>query len=260
MIKFWYNGEEFNAKVESICGAHSSYVLGKSGFLAAEPDYTKKEVKGKNGDLTISNNRYKNVAGTYHCAITHDYGTVKAPLTAWLASTAGKYCRLEDDDEPGYFRLARFNGYNEIKLSDFDEAARIDINFYCMPQKFLVEGEEKITAIDKPIYNPTYFNANPLIVISGNNIAHGGSIVVTGENEGTYVEIYAETPISSVTIDSESHTINVEGRFDEDEVTVSGNFPVLFGGASDIERLTNVQLTGDFVGADIEIQPRWWTL
>lgn len=251
MIKFWYNGEEFNAKVESICGAHSAYVLGKSGFLAAEPDYTKKEVKGKNGDLTIGNNRYKNVVGTYHCAITHDYGTVKAPLTAWLASTAGKYFRLEDDDEPGYFRLARFSGYNEVKLSAFDEAARIDINFDCMPQKWLKSGETTANVASGrliKIHNPTNFAAYPMI--TGVLRAGSGRLFIN-ENVVTLSDIsfdFANSGTVIIDCDAKRALFNrgTAGK-------ISGGWFALNPGDN------TISVDGEAIES-IFVTPRWWTL
>lgn len=130
-------------------------------------------VPGRNGDIVIDNNCYKNVSRTYNLAkgftILQHYTANSEAVLAWLTSGEGKYVRLEDTYDPEVYRMAMFN--QSGSFTDFyDKALSIEAQFECKPQRYLKDGEIPIVyTIGNvvSISNPSHYPSLPLIKITG---------------------------------------------------------------------------------------------
>jgi len=133
-----------------------------------ERDMETTHIPGRNGDIVIDNNCYKNVARQYNLAKgyfqTKGFSPNANTLVSWLTSSKGKYCRLEDDYDPEVYRLAMYNEGASI-TNFFDEALSAVVSFNCKPQRFLKSGEfpVKYTGNKAIINNPTAYDSLPKI-------------------------------------------------------------------------------------------------
>ena len=219
-------------------------------YVIAERDYDVEHVPGRNGDLLIDNESYKNVPRPYDIAFgsyTKTHSEMALAVSEWLHSASG-YARLEDTYESEYFRMAYYQ--EEVELENIlNHLGRATITFICMPQRFLKSGEKSIIFKEKSqkIHNPTRFKAKPLINISGTD---SGTITVNG------VKILIQTISGLITLDSDlqeaySGSISKNSFIswpDSDEHL----FPSLNPGLNDIS------ITGGIT--KVEVIPRWWTL
>ena len=98
------------------------YISGKGVFNAPERDTESIKIPGRNGELTIDNGRYNNLALTYPAFIIRDLKTNIQGLRNHLLSQRG-YVRLEDDYYPEEYRLAKWIG--DFLLSNLQKPLRI---------------------------------------------------------------------------------------------------------------------------------------
>lgn len=140
-------------------------------------------VPGRNGAIILPQDAFEDTARSYNVWLTKEAGTDLAAavdaVSAWLMSKTG-YQRLEDSFEPDVFRLAYFSGSPTFtnKLMQYGETT---LTFNCRPERFLKAGEQSVDVTSPlTIYNPTRFNAKPLIHIEGSgtvNIAISGRVM-----------------------------------------------------------------------------------
>lgn len=220
------------------------YVSGNQTFNSAEKDYSKVSVPGRSGDLLVFNNRYKNVNLNYDAILIENYEENAERVRAWLLSADG-YCRLEDTYHPNEFRIASFSG-----PIDFDskmlEAGETTLTFDCKPQRWLKSGEQKILWTpdnNRPIINPTLFEAKPLIRVYGMGILKIGTGIINIKNQGTeYIDIDCDI------MDCYEGSINRNGN-----VSIS-KWPTLTPGNNQVKFFPKTTST------KVYITPRWWTL
>ena len=62
------------------------YVTGSGSFDAAEMDADKYEIAGRNGDLIIPKNRYKNIVVTYPAFIPKAFQEKAQSIRKWMRS------------------------------------------------------------------------------------------------------------------------------------------------------------------------------
>ena len=62
------------------------YISGSGTFNAPEMDITTVEIPGRNGDLTISNNRFRNITVEYPAFIRKQFRHNAAAAKLWLLS------------------------------------------------------------------------------------------------------------------------------------------------------------------------------
>ena len=176
------------------------------------------KVPGRNGTILIQEDAYEDTNRVYKVWLADDAKknlteTVSA-LTAWLISQNG-YTRLEDSFEPDYYRMAYYNGGNEVS-NEFMQYGEASLVFTCKPQRFLKEGEHPITVINgKQIYNPTRFTAKPFIHLEGVGvvtISIGGKVL--SANIADYINIDCEA-MNAFRLDSENMNNNISGEFPE---------------------------------------------
>lgn len=242
---------------------HGLYVSGDKTFNSAEKEYEKVSVPGRNGDLVLTSNRFKNVELTYHAIVIDNYEANTEDIRSWLLSPDG-YCKLSDVYHPGEYRKAMFAGPIDFETYLL-QAGETDITFDCMPQRWLNSGDvgHEFTAesgrVEGSINNETRFDAKPKIIVKGfgylqvgstrfyihkNNEAASPTTEITeldcelqdcydgNVNKNSYVEIDPSWPVLKK-LESTTVVLNSEGTFGTD---------------------------GDTYITDVIIIPRWWTI
>lgn len=215
-----------------------------------EKDYTSVHIPGRNGDVMIDNNSYKNTVRTYELAIGDQnlqFGIQANKIAEWLHSGSG-YCRLEDSYEPDIFRMACYKDAGNFE-NIFDHMGRGTVSFDCKPQRFYKSGEKFISleSASEVIKNPTFFNAQPMIIISGS----GGTISVNG------VEVALLTATSALVIDSDiqdAYEFDAYGNYQNanNKISTPNGFPILIPGDNSIVVSGGIN--------SVEVMPRWWTI
>ena len=62
------------------------YVTGAGTFDPAELDTVSYQIAGRNGDLIVSNNRYKNISVSYPAFVPNDFTNRVQSIRNWLRS------------------------------------------------------------------------------------------------------------------------------------------------------------------------------
>lgn len=225
------------------------YITGSGTYNAAELDATSYTIPGRNGDLVIPNGRWKNIRVVYPAFIPAGFESQVQKIRDMMRRFT-TYKVLQDDYDTNHFRLAIPSGLLEFEPVNQNDAANFQLVFNCKPQRFLQNGETMtaLSATNKPFFNPTYFDALPLI--TWENPAAGDSVtVVSGK---TYTITALQSYSGTVTIDSETQNIysgavNLNNAFD-------GDFPVIQGQPAAIARASK---TGS---GTVYLKPRWWEL
>lgn len=214
------------------------YISGAGTFGAPERDRKTVTIPGRDGELTLDNGRYKNIKVTYPAFIAKDYSMSVEALRNYLLSVPG-YERLEDTYHPGEFRRGRYSGSFEGGSTKGMRAGSFKIEFDCMPQRWLKEGEKQITlSTSGRIINPTMMESKPLLYVVGT-----GTLVIN--------DIEMAIGASPMYIDCElQEAYNAQGGSMNSDLTLSdGVFPTLLPGVNLITPTTSITIT-----------PRWWIL
>lgn len=184
-----------------------------------DKDVSKEHIPGRNGDLIIDNNCWKNTERTYSIAsVFHpgtDFVSNSERLIKWLTSYKG-YHRLEDSYDPNVYRLAEFSNSGSL-TNYYDKATAINITFNCKPQRYLKNGEEPIyfNSSIAILENFTGYPALPEININGIKPVNDGVLLITVKNEEenkvtsiiTLNKIISESNTYDVILDSEQQTV-----------------------------------------------------
>lgn len=217
------------------------YISGSQVFNAPERDVESIEIPGKNGNLTISRNRFKNITVSYPAFIRKDFHVNAGSARAWLLKNDG-YMRLEDTYHPEFFRLAQFTGPIDFDMRFLNYAGETNLIFNCKPQRWRKDGENPIELTDpKTIYNEL-FPALPLIKVNGTG---AGNLYVGG----SAVEILSLDEY--VMLDSDTQNA-YKGTMNKNSTISAPEFPVLQPGENTI--------SWDGGITSVEITPRWWTV
>ena len=211
---------------------------GYETFKGATRDTTGVIVPGGHGTLVNDNGRFENVDMIYRdCGIVREdalehYRT----LRAFLAVHSDAFYRLEDTYHPDEYRMAQFVGPLEPDIDDRYETALFDIAFICKPQHFLKSGEKWVEN-PSSLFNPTIFEAAPVIRIYGSGTLQVGSKTIT---------------IASHTLD------HIDIDCDLGDAYCGSTNANRFVTMDDVPKLKPG--TTNFVGTvtKYEIQPRWW--
>lgn len=219
------------------------YVSGSKIFKSAEKEYSKVSVPGRNGDLLLFENRFKNVNIVYDGIVIDDYNSNVIGIMAWLLSQTG-YKRLEDTYNPDYYREALYAGpveFDTLLLS----AGSTSITFDCKPERWLKSGETAVEILQedssKIITNPTMFNAKPIIRVYGTGEVGIGTGSFTVNTAGT----------SYIDINCDIHDCYEGATNHNSKVTIS-KWPELTPGDNGIVMAPTI--------TKIQITPRWWTI
>ena len=201
------------------------------------------DIPGCNGSVIYQENAWKNVTRSYKVWVATDRAInipdVINSFTSWLNSVTG-YQRLEDSFEPEIFRLAYYNGGTDVtnNLMQYGEAT---ISFTCRPERFYKSGEIETELDNGTIYNPTRFEAKPLIHIEGS-----GSITLTIGSKTMVM-----TVVDYINIDCErmnAYRLPAENLNN----AIAGSFPILAPGEN------VVSISGTVSSATIV--PRFFTI
>lgn len=218
---------------------YGTYYDSSQIFATPEKQVEFFEVVGRNGDLSISQDRYKNINIPYNCFIRQNFIENFNNLMNFLLSQEG-YQRLENTKEPDIYRMAQYVNELEPDTGAFLKYGNFTLNFNCKPQKWLKSGENPIPITNSAIVlNPTLFNAKPLIEVSGvGSIQIGSSILTLDTNTGTTI------------IDCDMQNA-YEGSINRNSnLTIQNGFPVLVSGENQVS----------VSGCTINLIPRWWRL
>ena len=184
-----------------------------------DKDVSKEHIPGRNGDLIIDNNCWKNTERTYSIASVFRPGTDfisnSERLIKWLTSYKG-YHRLEDSYDPDVYRLAEFSGSGSL-TNYYDQATAINITFNCKPQRYLKNGEKSVS-FNGPVAileNLTGYPALPEISIDGIKPVDNEILLITVKNENenkvtsivTLNKIISESETYDVVLNSELQTV-----------------------------------------------------
>lgn len=158
------------------------YASGEGVYNTPEQDYETIEVPGRNGDIVIYNNRFKNVDVTYPCIIEmreEDFPTKISEFRNMLMSRIG-YKRLEDTHNPNEFRMGMCKNIIEVNPTEYDLISKTNVVFNCKPQRFLKSGE---TAVTFPDGGPSSPNLLPYPYYHTTRTSNG--ITWTDNGDGT---------------------------------------------------------------------------
>ena len=217
---------------------------GKSAWNAAEHDVTTISVPGRSGDLVISNGRFKNISASYGCFMRRDFRHRFDDLRAFLLSKPG-YRRVEDEREPEYFRMGKITGtINVDEVLWTSDAGIFTITFDFKPQRWLKSGEISETFRTRAdVYNPTYFDARPMIRVYGSGLFEVEDLVVrVDEHTFPYIDIDCENQNAFCQQYNCNNLVEIDGD----------TFPTLPPGKTTIILWDGIDR--------IEMTPRWWSI
>lgn len=214
----------------------------RSSMVHPEIDMQKVEVPGRNGNLYLSNHRYKNLTITYSCMIDKTFYENYAPMMSFLLQD-GEYHRLEGNAEKDFFRMARFTKSSNPVVSDYFQRGTFNLTFECKPQKWKKGGERPIDFTRGGVlYNEFLYPAAPILRI------YGWGTVRINDYELLLNEDTAD-PYVDIDCDLRDAFHEKENRNSFLEVK---SWPVLDPGENKV-------LLGEHI-TKMEITPRWWTI
>jgi len=215
---------------------------GEDTWITPVPEFEHISVPGRSGDLLLSNHRYGNVEITYRVGIQRLFSPTYSALMNFLLSDPG-YHRLEDSYHPEVFRIAMMEEAVQPRMGARNHSGTFDLTFSCKPQQYLKSGERTtVFTANGSLFNPTRFDARPLLRIYGIGQLGVGEETVTITANPDYIDLDCETE------DAFCGATNMNA-----EITLSsGDFPVLRPNSSGIVLGSGI--------TRVEITPRWWRL
>lgn len=198
-------------------------------------------VEGRNGDLVIDHGRYQNIEITYKVFIRKKFAENYRNFCNQVLSKPG-YRRLEETMRNDVYRMAMINSEIEPEVGRLARTGSFDITFNCKPQCYLKQGEQVSSfSSGSNIFNPTKFDALPLIRVIGYGTIQIGSYAVT----------IAQGADSYIDLDCDLH-MAFEGTANRANLITLTDWPKLGPGINEISYDSTI--TG------VEIAPRWWQL
>lgn len=200
-------------------------------------------IQGRNGSIIFQDGSFDDVTRSYKVWIAEDDNDLVDKVNAvsgWLYSKTG-YQRLEDSFEPDVFRLAYYNGSGNIsnELMAYGETT---ISFTCRPERFLKSGEDETEVQNGgSIYNPTRFEAKPLIHIEGTGTV---SVSISGKSITASITDYINIDCDRL----DAYRLPSENK----NSSITGTFPTL------IEGKNTIGLTGSITKCTIT--PRFFII
>lgn len=214
------------------------WISGSGTFDAPARDVSFVSVPGRNGALLFDNGRFENITVTYPAFISRHFRPRIDDLRAFLAGQVG-YQELRDTYHPGEYRQAAFVGGLSVSPTPANRAGRFNLSFRCKPQRFLETGRMPITFnANGVIFNPTEFEAKPLIRCYGGGTLSIGDVWMWADGTSGFIDIDCEL------MEAYSGSTNMNNK-----IGTPNGFPVLKTGK------TGVYFEGF---TRIEITPRWW--
>lgn len=216
------------------------YISGQGTFSASARPYEAQPIPGRNGDILTGGKRLENGVLTYPAFIVRDFDANIRELRNFLLSRVG-YVRLVDTYHPDEFRMVYYEGPFEPDVTERNNAANFDLEFFCKPQRFLLSGETAASFTGAgTITNPTRFPSQPLIRVYGTGTVGIGSTTITITAANTYTDI--DCALMAAYKGTTNRNAYVQLNTLDYPVLPPGNTGVALG--SGISR--------------VEITPRWW--
>lgn len=220
------------------------YISGSGVYDAPVRVYEEITVPGRNGILLGSEKRLESVELTYPAFIYRDFAKNIQNFKGMLYSKSG-FQELVDTYNPDEYRMAMFAGGLEIEMDPVLSGGHFDLTFICRPERFLFLGTVPLmsTSDQMVTYNPTEFDARPLIRVygTGSLTVNGTTITITEASE------YTDIDCDLMEVFKGDYSRNAYVEIDGNE------FPVLSPGDNVITRASSAI-------SKIEITPRWWRL
>lgn len=216
------------------------WLKGVGTYNAPARQYSSITVPGRNGTLTIDNGAFEEAEHTYEAFIASSFPSNIEGLRSALLASPG-YHRLEDSYHSDEYYRARFMDGLEVEPAPLAVAGTFPIRFRRDPRRFLKSGETQTqVASGGHIDNPTNYESQPVIVVTGYGQLTIGSYVMTIANHFTSVTIDCEM------MDCYSGTNNANAY-----VTMQGNeFPKLKPGQNGVSFANTI--------TKLQITPNWW--
>lgn len=218
------------------------YVSGEGSWSKPAPEFERVSVPGRSGDLITYNRRYSNVDIVYRLGIVREFNTNFADMVEALLSDPG-YHRLEDTEHPGEYRMAMIETGIEPSMTPWLRAGEFEVIFNCKPQVYLTVGE--LTAAfttSGTIFNPTRFEACPLIRVYGNGTLRVAGDAIGFTNNTGYTDLDCDLQDAFNGAENRNSCVTME----------TGEFPTLKPGVNTIQLESGI--------TRVEITPRWWRL
>lgn len=224
------------------CTDFDAWVDGSGTYVSPSRDVDTISVPGRNGDLHEDNGRFANYTVTFDTCIPHAAADKLDAFRAWLLSVRG-YHKLIEYCHPDYFWMAEYLDSLDPKMGTRNQFATFDTKFNVKPQRYLASGAQTRTITSgTKLYNPTRYEAKPLLRCYGTGTITVGSISATvSAINKSYTDIDSELQ------DCYEGTANRNSY-----VSLTGHtFPTLPAGQ------TGITFTGF---TKVELTPRWWTI
>jgi len=120
-------------------------------------------VPGRNGNIVVMQDAFAEYEQEYEIFTLDGAQADARAIVDWLYQDG--WCKLSDDWEPDYYRLAYFVGPVDIEPI-MDEATVCTITFRCKPQRYLVQTPRTV-ASGTTLNNPTDHIALPIFTLTG---------------------------------------------------------------------------------------------
>lgn len=202
------------------------------------------EIPGRHGSLTIDKGRWKNNTGAYKCGIGVDFQSQFEEFRAFFTSQIG-YKRLEDSWHPNEYRLARPRAGLAPTLFKNGLTGEFEVPLDAMPQRWLKDGEKAISltaGTTTTLRNPTYYEAQPLLTVSGNGTIRIGSASIV-------VAVHSGVMVIDLAL-GDAYSQSGHSNYNK-YLTLPDELPTLIPGSNNISIPSGMTVT---------ITPRWWTL
>lgn len=203
---------------------HGIYITGESVYDSPERDVQAVEIAGRSGDYLLDKGRWKNIEVTYHCGCfgddQADFANKIRNFRNQLASKRG-YKRIVDSYNPTEYRMGTFTNPVEVDTVSMKRAGEFDVVFNCKPQRYLMSGEaEQTITSGQTLFNPTPFEASPLLKVNGYGTIgfNAYSINIANETFGD-IELLKANTKAGYSID-ESYTYSADMYNTNDTATI----------------------------------------
>ena len=202
-------------------------------------------IPGRSGDVVVQYDAFDNYTQPYEIFAGGDTDgnaeTAFVDVATWLYQDG--YCQLEDSSEPGYYRMAYYNGPMNVK-NLMTRYGRCTVQFVCMPFRYMTSVSDITLTSSGTVTNPCDFASCPLLKIEGDGeFEINGSVVTVSPHSHAY--LYLDCDSQQAYFDAETPM----GEY----VGIDGEFPKLLPGANTIT-ITDASIS------KITISPRWRTL
>ena len=235
------------------------YVSGKGTYNGAPRTYEPQQIRGRNGDLLLHENRLENTELTYHCFFPPDTFELDIEdFRDYILGTANiGYQKIADTYHPDEFRLGYYQGPFEPEVMDGLQTAEFDLTFIVKPQRFLTDGANPIICTENTwIENPTFNDSLPTIWAFGTgtfrvmNVDGNGTVLKTNTINVKNNLVY--TIVDSSIQDCYEGSTNRNG----DTVLSNQEFPTLINKANGC-RSRIVFPSGTKI-TSIHVMPNWY--